>query len=286
MSDVSEAGDYAAPDLFAGESSKQGGKSPPTAGNAGGKSPLTAGNAGKQASQARPVGPGLVREMEAAASAFGRGPVPYDRRKYKYDMYRAQATNVAFAVTRDDRMSAEEAGNELHKIHLMFGIATEEEHLLRAFDNALFFAHTVNSGSMLQPGRSKVYVQGNQFDMMMVITALGGNNRRFFRAYADDIAQVNKAVLAEYDPYDHVKAEHHGWLMQVALERGLQKFPYLAHDSADACVNINIAERIALSNSKRYVIGSTINAVDRAMANPRIQSAGGYDSTNDTVQAA
>jgi hypothetical protein len=222
--------------------------------------------------------------METPVSAIGKGPVPYDKRKFKYDMYRAQATKVAFAVSRDDRMSAEEAGSKLHEIHEMFGIAKEEEHVIKAFDDALFFYHTLNSASVLQPGRAKVWIAEHQFDMQEVVTKLGNDNRRFFRAYADEIRDVNKAVLADYDPYDPVKAEKHGWLMQVALERGIHRHPYLAHDSADACINLSIGERIAISNSKKLVISTTINAVDRANANPRVNSGRGYDSTNNDVQ--
>lgn len=222
--------------------------------------------------------------MDAPVSAIGKGPIPVDKRKFRYDMYRAQATKVAFAVSRDDRMSAEEAGNKLHEIHEMFGISHLEEHVLKAFDDALFFYHTLNSASTLQPGRAKVWIAGNPFDMQEVVTKLGTDNRRFFRAYADEIKEVNKAVLADYDPYDSVKAEKHGWLMQVALERGIHRHPYLAHDSADACINLNIGERIAIANSKKLVISTSINAVDRANANSRVNSGRGYDSTNNDVQ--
>lgn len=239
---------------------------------------------GQQARQSGGGGKGLHRSMEAPVSAIGKGPIPYDKRKFRYDMYRAQATKVAFAVSRDDRMSAEEAGNKLHEIHEMFGIAREEEHTIKAFDDALFLHHTLNSGSVLQPGRAKVWINGHPFDMREVVTKLGNDNRRFFRAYADEIKDVNKAVLDDYDPYDPIKSEKHGWLMQVALERGIHRHPYLAHDSADACINLNIGERIAVSNSKKIVIPSAINAVDRANANARVNSGRGYDSTNNDVQ--
>jgi len=227
---------------------------------------------------------GLVREAESATSGFGRGPIEQDKRKYKYDTYRARGVKVAFSVTRDDRMSAEQAGDTLHRIHTVLGIDKVEEHLLMAFDRALFFAHTVNSGSVLQPGRARIYVEqlpgdATQFDYNNILTLLGQDVRRFFRAYADDIMEVNKAVLAAYDPYDHIAAEQHGWLMQVATERGLQRYAYLAHDSADACINVNTAERLALINSKREVLSSVVNSVDRARGNPRVQTADGFDST-------
>jgi len=185
-------------------------------------------------------------------------------------------------------MSAEQGGATLHHIHQVLGIDRVEEHLILGFDNALFFAHTVNSGSVLQPGRARIFVEGlpgevSQFDYNNVLTILGQDNRRFFRAFADDIKDVNLSVLASYDPYDPVAAEKHGWLMQVATERGLQRFPHLAHDSADACININTTERLALISSKREVLASVVNSADRAKGNPRVQTADNYDSTTGTV---
>jgi hypothetical protein len=240
-------------------------------------------------SRAAPGSAGLVREAEKPTSGFGRGPIAPDGRKFKYDMYRARGTKVAFSVTRDDRMSAESAGTMLHTIHERLGIDRVEEHFILAFDKALFFAHTVNSGSVLQPGRAKLYVDGldgvdaTQFDYNNVLTILGNDMRRFFRAYADDITEVNRAVLAAYDPYNPVAAEQHGWIMQVATERGLQRYPYLAHDSADACININTTERLALINSKRAVLASVTNSADRAFGNPRVQTADKFDSTTGEV---
>jgi hypothetical protein len=246
---------------------------------------LYAGAVGQSESSGNAQRPqGIHRKMDSPVSAIGKGPVPYDKRKFKYDLYRAQATQVAFAVSRDDRMSAEEAGATLHAIHEMVGISRAEEHFIKAFDDALFFYHTLNSASVLQPGRGKIWIDGSEFDMSEIVKKVGVDIRRFFRAFADEIKNVNLAVLKDYDPYDPVKNEKHGWIMQVALERGIHRFPHLAHDSADACTDISIAERIAISNSKKLVISSTINAVDRADANSRVNSGRGYDSTNNSVQ--
>jgi len=258
---MSEPGEYAAEDIFT-KGKERSGTSP----------------------RGVPGSAGLVREMESVTSGFGRGPIEPDARKFKYDLYRARGTKVAFSVTRDDRMSAEEAGAMLHSIHEKLGIDKVDEPLIYAFDRALFFAHTVNSGSVLQPGRARLYVEGmqgdpTQFDYNNVLSMLGTNVRRFFRAFADDVTEVNKAVLAAYDPYDSVAAEQHGWLIQVATERGLQRYPYLAHDSADACININTTERLALITSKRQVLSSVVNSADRAFGNPRVQTADSYDST-------
>jgi len=101
--------------------------------------------------------------------------------------------------------------------------------------------------------------------------------RRFFRAFADDIVEVNRSVLAGYSPYDFVAAEKHGQLMQVAAARGLHKYPELAFDAADACNNISLDARRALLASKALVIPE-VNETDRAF--PRV---GGSMRADDSV---
>lgn len=224
-------------------------------------------------------GSGPIEREETAQTAFGRGRVGVDTRKYRYDVHRGQATKVSFNVTRDDRMSAVEAGETLHALHRMFGIDSENEDRLAAFDKALWFYHTVNSASVLQPGRGVIEIDGQDFDFSLVRDKLGTNLRRFFRAFADDITETNRQVIDSYDPYDPVSAEQHGWLMQVAAERGLHRYPHLAHDSADACVRISHAERMAVAASKRLVLGSTVNSADRGNVSSRAVTIEGYDST-------
>jgi len=186
---------------------------------------------------------------------------------------------VEFSAEREDRMTADEAGRRLHEMHVVFGVQAEEDGFLKSFDDALFFCHTLNGGSVLVPGRSGFTVGGQLFSYKIVVDKLGVDLRRFFRAYADDVADVNKLVISEYDPYDPVKAERHAWLMQVAQEKGLQRHPHLAHDSADACTRINMTERAALIQSKREVLVSNFNSADRMRLNPRVTSADNYDST-------
>jgi len=110
---------------------------------------------------------------------------------------------------------------------------------------------------------------------------LGVDQRRFFRAYADDIAEVNREVLDAYDPYDAVAAEKAAQVHQVAVERGLQKFPHLAHDSSDACLGLSYDERLAVIASKRVVIPSTVNAVDRIA--DRVPRSGSSESELSSV---
>jgi len=198
------------------------------------------------------------------AKGFGRGPVQPDPRKFRYDVTLARTKeSVAFSASKADRMSAEDAGRTLHAIHVMFGIDREAEEMLLAFDRALWFEHTINGASMLQSGSGVITVGDTEFDISEVRTLLGEKARRFYRAYADEIAACNREVLASYSAYDPVSVEMVGQLRQVAVERGLQKFPWLAHDSSDACVAISMEERVALIASKRLVIGASVNKVDQ-----------------------
>jgi len=208
---------------------------------------------------------GLTRDQPVAGGrGWGRGPIPVDERKFRYDVMRAKSVApVAFSVSKADRMTADEAGDLLHRIHQTLGIDTAEEQRILAFDRALWFEHTINGASMMQPGRGQFIVDGLSLDMNLVKGFFGENQRRFFRAFADDIAEANRDVLDAFDPFDPGSAEKVGQLRQVAAERGLHKYPHLAHDSSDACVTISLEERMAVIASKRIVIASVSNKVDQ-----------------------
>lgn len=217
---------------------------------------------------------GVVRGALPVRRAVGRGPVPVDPRKFKYDRTRGGTMpQLSFGASKADRLDAEVAGEILNRIHELVGIAGEPENVLVAFDKALFFEHTINGASLLQPGRGVLTVGDSQFELQTVKTVLGVDQRRFFRAFADDIAEVNKAVIDEYDPYDPGAVDKYGQLAQVAVERGLQKYPYLAHDSSDAGVRLSVEERLALMQSKRLVLDSTVNNADKLGARPRAYDA-------------
>lgn len=212
---------------------------------------------------------GVLRSAPAAARTVGRGPVAVDPRKYKYDRIRGGTMPaLGFSASKADRMDAVEAGAVLDRIHILFGIDRESEDVLVAFDKALFFEHTINGASLLQPGRGKLTVGNSSFELSMVKSLLGAEQRRFFRAFADDIADVNREVLASYDAYDPVAVEKHGQLLQVAVERGLQKYPHLAHDSSDAGVRLSVEERVAVMASKRLVLQNTANKADELVERP------------------
>lgn len=206
---------------------------------------------------------GVTRSAPPVARMVGRGPVRPDPRKFGYDVTRARAMpKLPFGASRADRMDAVDAGALLDRIHQMFGIDTETEDVIAAFDKALFLEHTLNGASILQSSRGLLWVGDAQFELAAIKRLLGENQRRFYRAFADDIAMVNREVLAAYDDHDPTKVELHGQIMQVAIERGLQKYPHLAHDSSDAGVRLSVEERNALMHSKRIVLESTVNRAD------------------------
>jgi len=200
----------------------------------------------------------------SSGQGWGRGPMVIDHRKYRFDVRRAKAgPGLSFSASKADRMDAEDAGDLLHRLHVAFGIDRETEDRIYAFNCALFIEHTLNGASLLQPGRGTLKAGGMSFDVQVVKSVLGVDQRRFFRAYADDITDVNRRVIREFDPMDPESAEVHGQMQQIAVERGLIKYPYLIHDSADAGILLSNDERQALVASKRFVLLSTVNNVDR-----------------------
>lgn len=231
--------------------------------------------------QASSMTPGLTTHAEPVTHRYGREIPTHDPRKFKYDVLAGRAARpIPWHVSKDDCMGAVEAGEKLSRIHDMWGLKRENPNVLQAFNNGLFFCHTINSGSMLQPGRSVIVVGDQSFHFYEVVRLLGDDLRRFFRAYADEVTQVNQAVLDAYNPLDIEAVERHSWLMQVATERGLLKYPQLAHDSSDKCQSITPGERMAISSSKVSVFGNIVNAVDRLNANSRMPTADNYDTTN------
>jgi len=238
--------------------------SPPAGGGATGQSPLA---------------PAIERATRVTGvPLLGKGPIPPDSRKFKHDRLLGRVGRTPWTVTKDDRMSADEAGDVMQTILKMYGLDRAEEKDIEGFISALFFAHTVNSGSTLQPGRAIMRVGETSFNFADIVRKLGVDLRRFFRAFANEIREVNNEVLKSYDPYDPVSAEYHGWLMQVATERGLQRYPHLAHDSADACTDLSPSERAAVAASKRTVLATVENSADSLAANPRV-GVGRYNST-------
>jgi hypothetical protein len=181
-------------------------------------------------------------------------------------------------------MDAVEAGEVLHRIHKEFGIDRESEERIYAFDQALWYEHAVNGASTLQAERGVLRVGTVSFDIASIIKILGVDARRFFRAFADDIAACLRGVLGRYSSYDPEAAEMYAAIMQVAVVRGLQKYPHLIHDSSDAGVALSIEERVALVASKRMVITSSVNNADAAAG--RVGQTAGFAPSGIAAQVA
>jgi len=214
------------------------------------------------------AGPKRTVQAPATESGWGRGPAGIDGRKFKFDLIRAKTQPaLSYSVTKVDRLDADVAGELLNRIFETFGIHNEDETRMYAFMNALFFQHTLNGGSVLQPGRGALRVEGVEFDIAAVNVVLGVEARRFYRAYADEIAEANELVIQNVDPMDPVSMEKYGQLMQVAQERHLQKYPKYAHDSADACLHMTLEERRAVISSKRLVLVANVNRADMIDSN-------------------
>lgn len=219
---------------------------------------------------------GLNRAVDITPALAGKVKSRRDARKFVYDDVGHFHRTVRFSVTRDDRMDVLLARDKLEYIRNAMGVRRGVVHdsVVASFDAALWFCHTVNGASRLNPGRSKFFAPGltAEFDYLDVLDMLGTDARRFFRTFADDIAEVNKRVLAEYDPYDYGSVDKYSWLMEVAVGKGLVQYPYLAHDSADACLRLTLPERDAVAKSKLLVLGSVTNAADFVQSNSRIKS--------------
>lgn len=198
-----------------------------------------------------------VKDLHISANYLAALPYRADPRKYDRDAMAARLRDFKVIVTRDDRMPVLEAKAALDRLRERARVYEEENAVEAAarHDAALWFCHTVNGASTLNPGRSTFGATDTLggFSYGDVMRQLGPDARRFFRAYADDITEVNRKVLADLDLNDPASVENYGWLLEVAATRGISKYPYLAHDSADACLYLNTSERAAVIASKKYV---------------------------------
>lgn len=214
--------------------------------------------------------PGLTKEVPKGPQIHGYRKPLADKRLIRYDRLAARGKKpLEWEVTKDDRMSAVDAGDKMTELHHAFGLRGAQPEVLEAFQDAVYFGHTINSGSTLQPGRSKIVLAGNEMEYQTVVDLLGPDLRRFFRAYADEVRENNQRVLnAAKNTHDIVAQEKAAWIREVAFERGLTRHPDLAHDTADACWNLRPHERAALAVSKGTVFSGSVNVADQVHARP------------------
>jgi len=180
-----------------------------------------------------------------------------------------QEGQLQWEASKDDRMSAEDAGRMMKELYRVLGVVGAKPQEMEAIHDALYFAHTLNGASVLAPGRAYITIGNNRLDYSLATSYLGNENRRFHRAYADEIRECNLRVLAAAsDSYNIVAVEKAGLLKQVAAKKGLQRYPSLAHDTADACHGLTDSEYAALVSSKVAVFSSTPNMADRNRVRP------------------
>lgn len=231
-------------------------------------------------------GGGITRSVGKVPKRLGHHDPVGDPRLYSYDRLDALTKPpLAWDVTRDDRMSKVEAGETMRDLIKLYGLTGESPVVLDAFHDAMYYTLTVNSGSVLQPGRAKMTIGGTEFDLSRAMKRLDNNLRRFSRAYADEIRKNNERILACSDPTDYVRMEQAEQIRAYAADRGLSRFPYLAHDSADACSGLSDTERAALTASKSMVFGAGVNMADRARARPGIMADASVGSMFDGPSA-
>lgn len=221
------------------------------------------------------------------------------------DTQRALMRPVPVFVTADNRMSDADAGNLTLAILSRCGLSTEDDSVMVAFIKAMCLCMAINSSSVLVPGRSKLYVNGSEFDFFAdVMSVLGNDARRYFRAYADITRGYLKDLIRDYqqgpasedaaamDAYEHVSDMYEA-VKFVAEKRGLTRVMDLIHDSAEFCSGKTAVERMYLSQSKETIFASgayASNMVDNPVVNkprasrapgPVVSSAGGGDGMPD-----
>lgn len=225
---------------------------------------------------------GLHKDAPQGKQAFGLPPV-VENRFFNHSRVEARIKPVTWHVSKDDRASAGQVRELITRVEQSFGIKGDDHAGLEAFWEAVFFYHTVNSGSTAQPGRSTITIGNTEHSYDSVLLVLGVDQRRFFRALANEVRDVNKKVIAEGGQRNIEKRERLEWLLQVASDRGLSRYPELAHDSADACWGLDPAQRAALANSKMAVLSRVDNFVDSTSSNARMRNGGGTVNHNPAV---
>lgn len=213
---------------------------------------------------------GITVEAPRGRAVIGYRRPLLDPRLIRHDRFAARSrASIGWEVTVDAAMPKSEAGDKLSRIHELFKLQAASPEIHEAFLDALLFSHTVNGGSVLQPGRAKFSLGSEQhyLDYAEVVRYLGPDLRRFFRAFADETRRVNQNVLDNAtDPDDFVAMEKADLLRAAAMRRGMNRHPSLAHDTADYCTGLSDAENAALVASKALVFGSTPNMADRNRA--------------------
>lgn len=181
---------------------------------------------------------------------------------------------VGFSATYNKVMPAKDASAMVSALIRRCGAVGQVESVQLALVNAILLSHAKNSGSVIQPSRAVFKVNGGRELNFYedVITVLGDDARRFFRAFADQTREVVRERITGYRAGDTNYDEDYRDIMMVAKQRGLDRYPDLIADSSEACSNLTRVESDAIGASKMSILSRTDNMAD-LVRNYRVKTA-------------
>lgn len=222
------------------------------------------------------AGADFAEQVQAGVTAAMPVGVPMGRdfdRLVPFDYYQGLRSKRKYGATTNREMSWQAARELLTKLLARNRLDTRSDEEQYAWLCAMLLAHAKNSASVIMPSRAEFWVGGdddadratfNYFED--VVLPLGDDVRRFFRVYADLTRKEIKKRIARIDDDDPDVQDDIRHLRWIARERGLERFPELVHDSADACSNLTVAEAAAVSMSKSTIFTTKPNGVDQTLA--------------------
>lgn len=231
------------------------------------------------------TGPTAFVEHASVDSSWGPSGLGRTGKLLPFDTAAAwQDRPVPFRATYNRVMSDDDARKAMASIIRHCGAVGQVESVQLSLVNAILLSHAKNSGSIVQPSRAKFQVAGSRPLNFYedVVLLLGEDVRRFFRAYADQAREVVRERLQGFRDGRSEYEEDYRDIMMVARQRGLERYPDLICDSADACTNLSRVEMDAIGMSKVSVLSRSNNVADVvrnyrvASSNPSVPEAHEY----------
>jgi hypothetical protein len=204
-------------------------------------------------------------------------PRPRRQSRFPYDLVTATRVPLAVYATDNSKMAIEEASLKLRMLLEHAGLGAETEERKHGFFNSMLIANAINSSSVLSPDRAVMRVHGCRVAFSYysdVVLPLGSDVRRFFRAYAEDQVRLLRELHDRRATFTEEEYEMWNSIERVAMERGLERAPWLVGDAADACGSdvLTISERRMLKSAKAIVLGNTVNRADETDVAARIEA--------------
>jgi hypothetical protein len=231
-----------------------------------------------------------VVEGKAAAMTMGRPQRRNFDRLVPYDFSQGVKGGIPFGSSTNREMSAVEATDRLRKLMDRNGLRGHTDAEKHAFTQAMLLAHAKNSASVITPDRARFWVgvpgqEGFQsFNYYLdILDPLGADARRFFRVFADMTLAIVEGRLAQIDSEDDDIQDDIRHIKWVAADRGLERYPRVIHDSADACSNLTVAERTAIGMGKATIFATKPNAADQVRMYKTAVAASALAGGNDAA---